>query len=570
MEANVAESSAPAPVEPAVRVLLGKGVLDGDSLARAQADAERGGQPLRTSLLKLGMVTPWQMQEAIGESLGIPTVDLRAVSPDPSVLSLVPADLAQRHQIIPLSAEDGTMTVAIADPLNLEALDDVRLVTGREVKPVLADPAEVRRVVDEAYMQELLTEGANGDVEVVAEEEIDASDLERMAREALVIRLVNNYIRQAVSERASDIHIEPFEDDVNLRYRIDGVLQEQSAPAKRLLPAIISRVKILAQLNIAEHRLPQDGRISLLVSGREVDMRVSIIPTLYGEGVVLRILDQSQLAYELEDLGMSEEHLAQYGEIIKQHHGVILATGPTGCGKTTTLYAALRRIYSPTRKIITIEEPVEYRLHGVTQIHVRTKIGLSFATGLRSIVRHDPDVIMVGEIRDRETADIAIHAALTGHLVFSTLHTNDASGAVTRLQDMGVEPYLIASSLQGVLAQRLIRRICPECRESYEPSQEWLATIHRELEVHPPSTLARGRGCASCRYTGYLGRTGVYEVLPLNEHIRSLIIRRASAGEIKHEAMLHGMSTLRQDGWRKVVAGLTTIEEVLTVAQQEE
>jgi len=557
-------------IEPAVRVLLESGVIDPDSLTRAQADADRAGQPVRVSLVKLGLVTARQMQGAIGQSLGIPTVDLRAVSPDPAVLALVPADLAHRHQIVPLSVENGTITVAMADPLNLAALDDVRLVTGREVRAVLAEAGEVRRVVDEAYMQEMVSATENGDVEVVAEEEIDANDLERMAKEALVIRLVNSAIRQAVNERASDIHIEPFENEMRLRYRIDGVLAEQPAPAKRLLPAIVSRVKILANLNIAEHRLPQDGRISLLVSGREVDMRVSIIPTLYGEGVVLRILDQSQLALELEDLGMGPEHLGQYNEIIKAHHGVILATGPTGSGKTTTLYAALRRIYSPTRKIVTIEDPVEYRLDGVTQIHVRTKIGLSFATGLRHIVRHDPDVIMVGEIRDRETADIAIHAALTGHLVFSTLHTNDAAGAITRLQDMGVEPYLIASSIEGVLAQRLVRRICPECREEYEPSPEWLATIHRELDLHPPSRLIRGRGCSACRYAGYLGRTGAYEILPLNEHIRSLIIRRASAGEIKREAMLHGMATLRQDGWRKVLAGVTTIEEVLAATQHDE
>ncbi len=564
-------SDRPAPAaEPAVRILMESGALDAQGLARAQVDADRAGQPLRVSLVKLGLVSPRQMQEAVGQSLGIPAVDLRSVSPDPGVLALIPADLAYRHQIVPLSVEDGSLTVAMADPLNLDALDDVRLVTGKEVRPVLADPAEVRRVVDEAYMHEMMAATENGDVEVLAEEEIDAGDLERMAKEALVIRLTNSFIRQAVNERASDIHIEPFENDVKLRYRIDGVLSEQPAPARRLLPAIVSRVKILANLNIAEHRLPQDGRISLLVSGREVDMRVSVIPTLYGEGVVLRILDQSQLAYELEDLGMTQEQLEQYAQIIEKHHGVILATGPTGCGKTTTLYAALRRIYSPTRKIITIEDPVEYRLDGVTQIHVRTKIGLGFATGLRHIVRHDPDVVMVGEIRDRDTADIAIHAALTGHLVFSTLHTNDAAGAVTRLQDMGVEPYLIASSLEGVLAQRLVRRICPDCREEYEPSAEWLATIHRELEIHPPSKLVRGRGCSACRYSGYLGRTGLYEVLPLNEHIRSLIIRRASAGEIKREAILHGMVTLRQDGWRKVLAGTTTIEEVLAVSQHEE
>jgi len=557
-------------VEPAVRALLDSGALTPEDLLRAQADAERGGQPLRVSLIKLGMVSARQMQEAIGRSLGIPAVDLRELPPDPEALRIVPAELAYRHQVVPLRVQDGEVVVATADPFNLEALDDIRMVTGKEVNPVLADAAEIQRIVEEAYMKEMMEAADNGDVQLIAEKEIDAADLERMAKEALVIRLVNTVIRQAVAEKASDIHIEPFENEIRLRYRIDGVLTEQAAPAQRLLPAIVSRVKILSNLNIAEHRLPQDGRIALLVGGREVDIRVSIIPTLYGEGVVLRLLDQSQLAFELEELGMQHEQLAEYTTIIHKHHGVVLATGPTGCGKTTTLYAALRRIYTPRKKIITIEDPVEYRLHGVNQIHVNPKIGLSFATGLRHIVRHDPDIIMVGEIRDQETANIAINAALTGHLVFSTLHTNDASGAVTRLQDMGVEPYLIASSLEGVLAQRLLRRICPECREEYEPSAEWMATIHRELEIHPPAKLVRGTGCSSCRYTGYAGRTAIYEVLPLNEHIRSMIIRRASAGEIKREAILHGMSTMRQDGWRKVIDGETTIEEVLAVTQIEE
>ena len=561
--------SAPA-LEPAVRVLLDNGTLSSANLERAQADAERIGQPLRTSLVKLGLVTGRQMQEAIGRSLGIPAVDLRESPPDPEALSVIPAELAYRHQIVPLRLQDGTVVVATADPLNLEAFDDVRMVSGREVHPVLAEAAEIHRIVEEAYMKEMMEAAENGDVQLIAEKEIDAADLERMAKEALVIRLVNTIIRQAVSERASDIHIEPFENEVRLRYRVDGVLTEQGAPAQRLLPAIVSRVKILSNLNIAEHRLPQDGRIALLVSGREVDIRVSIIPTLYGEAVVLRLLDQSQLAFELEELGMQEEQLAEYCEIINKHHGVVLATGPTGCGKTTTLYAALRRIYSPRKKIITIEDPVEYRLHGVNQIHVNPKIGLSFATGLRHIVRHDPDIIMVGEIRDQDTANIAINAALTGHLVFSTLHTNDAAGAITRLQDMGVEPYLIASSIEGVLAQRLVRRICPECREEYRPSAEWLGTIYRELDIRPPEILVRGTGCSACRYTGYAGRTAIYEVLPLNEHIRSMIIRRAAAGEIKREAILHGMATMRLDGWRKVIASETTIEEVLAVTQIEE
>ncbi len=563
------DHSAGSPVEPAIRILLKDGLLSEADLEKAQTDAERAGQPVRVSLVKLGLITNRQMQEAVGQSLGIATIDLREVSLDPEVIATIPAELAQRHQIVPLEVNNGVVTVAMADPLNLEALDDVRMVTGKEVRALLADAGEVLRVVENAYMQEMMAEG-EADVELVSSEEIDPSDLERMAKEALVIRLVNTVIRQAVTDKASDIHVEPFENEIKLRYRIDGVLNDQPSPAQRLLPAIVSRIKILSNLNIAEHRLPQDGRIALMVTGREVDIRVSIIPTLYGEAVVLRLLDQSQLAFELDELGMQNEQLEQYVNVIQKHHGVVLATGPTGCGKTTTLYAALRRIYSPRKKIITIEDPVEYRLEGVNQIHVNNKIGLSFASGLRSIVRHDPDIVMVGEIRDKDTANIAINAALTGHLVFSTLHTNDAPGAITRMQDMGVEPYLIASSLEGVLAQRLVRTICHECREEYEPSAEWLATIHRELEIDPPGTLVRGTGCASCRYTGYQGRTAIYEVLPLNEHIRSMIIRRASAGEIKREAVIHGMAPMRQDGWLKVLAGDTTIEEILAVTQIEE
>ncbi|HJN16217.1 MAG TPA: type II secretion system ATPase GspE [Armatimonadota bacterium] len=563
------DHSAGSPVEPAIRILLKDGLLSEADLEKAQTDAERAGQPVRVSLVKLGLITNRQMQEAVGQSLGIATIDLREVSLDPEVIATIPAELAQRHQIVPLEVNNGVVTVAMADPLNLEALDDVRMVTGKEVRALLADAGEVLRVVENAYMQEMMAEG-EADVELVSSEEIDPSDLERMAKEALVIRLVNTVIRQAVTDKASDIHVEPFENEIKLRYRIDGVLNDQPSPAQRLLPAIVSRIKILSNLNIAEHRLPQDGRIALMVTGREVDIRVSIIPTLYGEAVVLRLLDQSQLAFELDELGMQNEQLEQYVNVIQKHHGVVLATGPTGCGKTTTLYAALRRIYSPRKKIITIEDPVEYRLEGVNQIHVNNKIGLSFASGLRSIVRHDPDIVMVGEIRDKDTANIAINAALTGHLVFSTLHTNGAPGAITRMQDMGVEPYLIASSLEGVLAQRLVRTICHECREEYEPSAEWLATIHRELEIDPPGTLVRGTGCASCRYTGYQGRTAIYEVLPLNEHIRSMIIRRASAGEIKREAVIHGMAPMRQDGWLKVLAGDTTIEEILAVTQIEE
>ncbi len=554
----------------ATSILREAGALTDEQLRRAQSEHVRTGHPLHQIVVRLGYVTEEQAREAMGKALGIPTVDLRGVTPPPEVTSLVPAELAYRHQVVPLEQENNTLTVALADPLNLEALDDVRMITGQHVRPMLADRTEVQRVVEESYMQQVLDAAEVDDVEVLEGDEEDVADLERMAREALVVRLVNMILRQAVQERASDIHIEPFENEMKVRYRIDGVLHEVPAPAKRLLPAIVSRIKILADLNIAEHRLPQDGRIPLLISGREMDVRVSIVPTLHGESVALRLLDQSSIMFELEELGFCPQDLEQWNDVIHRAYGIILATGPTGSGKTTTLYASLRQIFTSERKFITIEDPVEYRLDGVNQIHVRTKIGLTFAAGLRHIVRQDPDVLMVGEIRDHETADIAVHAALTGHLVFSTLHTNDAPGAITRLMDMGVESYLAASSLEGIVAQRLVRRICKHCKEEYEPPLEFRQLIEQELGAEPPARLWRGRGCVECRYTGYSGRTGIYELLVMNDEIRDMVLRHASTGEIRQRAILQGMSGLRQDGWRKVVDGTTTIEEVIAVTQAEE
>ena len=551
------------------RILLEAAALDADQLRRAQGEQVRSGAPLHQVLVTLGYVREQDAMNAMGKALGLPTVDLREVVPPEDLVTAIPAELAYRHQIIPLERTDSTLRVAVADPLNLEALDDVRLVTGLRVEPVLAERAEVQRLVQESYMAQVLA-GEDDDVEVLEGEEMDVADLERMAREALVVRLVNMIFRQAVQERASDIHIEPFENDMIVRYRIDGVLHEVPAPAKRLLPAIVSRVKIMSELNIAEHRLPQDGRMGLLVSGREMDVRVSIIPTLHGESVSLRLLDQSSIMFELEELGFSQADLERWEDVIRRPYGIILATGPTGSGKTTTLYASMRRIFTSERNFITIEEPVEYRLDGVNQIDVRSKIGLTFASGLRSIVRHDPDVIMVGEIRDQETADIAIHAALTGHLVFSTLHTNDAPGAITRLLDMGVEPYLEASSIEGLLAQRLVRRICRRCKTEHEPSADRLETIERELGEAPPSRLWKGEGCVECRFTGYSGRTAIYELLVMSDDLRDMILRRASTGELRDQALREGMTGLRQDGWRKVVVGDTTIEEVIAATQADE
>ncbi|MFQ6098520.1 MAG: GspE/PulE family protein, partial [Armatimonadota bacterium] len=413
--------------DPVAAVLLRDGIVTWEQVQRAERDHERSNRPVHELLLRFGYCSEADIRKATAKSLGMPVVDLAGAAPDETVTRLVPGDLAYRHQLLPLELTDSTLTVAVADPLDVAAIDDVRLATGLDVRAVCADAEEIRRLVEEAYVDQVAAE--EDDVEVLGEGELHVEDLQRMAREALVIRLVNYILRQAVLDRASDVHIEPFENEMKVRYRIDGILHEVPAPAKRLLPAIVSRVKILSDLDIAERRLPQDGRMKLLVSGHEIEIRVSIVPTLHGESVAMRLLDQSSIQLTLQELGFAERDLERYDQVIHEPYGMLLVTGPTGSGKTTTLYASLRELYSSEKKIITIENPVEYQLHGVNQIHVRENIGLTFARGLRHIVRQDPDIIMVGEVRDKETADIAIHAALTGHLILSTLHTNDAAGA---------------------------------------------------------------------------------------------------------------------------------------------
>jgi len=403
------------------------------------------------------------------------------------------------------------------------------------------------------------------------EESLDVADLQKMAREELVIQMVNLIINQAIQDRASDIHIEPFEKELRVRYRVDGVLHEVNAPPKRFHPAIVSRIKILSDMNIAERRLPQDGRMRIRSSGRQIDLRISTVPTLYGEGVVMRILDKQTAMLGLTELGMERGMFSRFRRLIQEPHGIILVTGPTGSGKTTTLYASLNEIYSVEKKIITVEDPVEYQLNGVNQIQVQPQIGLTFADGLRHIVRQDPDIIMVGEIRDAETVEISIHAALTGHLVFSTLHTNDAAGAVSRLLDMGAEPYLVASSLIGTVAQRLVRLNCPRCREPYEEKPEVLREIGIDPEQVKRTPLMRGTGCPECRGVGFRGRSGIYEMLTVDENVRRMIIERQSASAIKQYAQKQqGMVSMLQDGRDKVLQGQTTIQEVLRVCQRED
>lgn len=505
-------------------------------------------------------------------SLNLPHVDLAEVRPAAAATDLVPGQYALQHQVLPLHLEGDTMVVAIGSGDALAAVDDLGVLIARPVRAVLADPQLIRDRIEERFLEEILSqlpseEGAVADFEDVT----DLADLQKMAGETAVVQMVNLIFAQAVRDGASDIHLEPYEREVKVRYRIDGVLHEMMRPPKRMQAALVSRLKILGEMNIAERRLPQDGRIKLTIAGRQIDVRVSIVPTVFGERAVMRILDKTTAMMGLEELGMQTDTLVKFRRLISLPHGIILVTGPTGSGKSTTLYAALQEIYSPGTNILTIEDPVEYQVPGIGQIQVRPNIGLSFANGLRSIVRQDPDVIMVGEIRDHETAEIAIHAALTGHLVFSTLHTNDAPGAITRLLDMGVEPYLAASSLVGVLAQRLVRRVCANCAEPVAEREEALRSVGISPSDLQGKTLYRGKGCDKCQGTGFKGRQGLYELLLVDDPVRKMTVDRASAGVIKaHATANQQMRPLLGDGRLAVLNGRSTPEEVLRVCQREE
>jgi general secretion pathway protein E len=507
--------------------------------------------------------------EATAERLGIACLTaIGAGDVDTGLLAGVPLSFARANIILPLTEHEGAIRVAIAGPAALLALDELRLTFGKPVEAVLVPASVLTDAINHAYAgmsgtaREVLQELEAEDLSTVATEFSDPKDLLDLGDEAPVIRLLNSILSEAVKERASDIHVEPYERDLLVRFRIDGILYEKLSPPKIIQEALISRVKIMAGLNIAEKRLPQDGRIRVRVAGRDVDIRVSIIPTFYGERAVLRLLDKKKGILSLTDIGLGAEGVQVMERMLGRTSGIILVTGPTGSGKSTTLYASLNRVNSSEKNIITIEDPIEYQIKGIGQIQVNPRIELTFAAGLRSILRQDPDIIMVGEIRDAETAEIAIQASLTGHLVLSTLHTNDAATAVTRLVDMGIEPFMIASSLSAVLAQRLVRVICPHCKEAYRP-------VERYAGITLPETLYRGRGCDACFGMGTLGRTAIYEIMPIDQELCSMIIRRSHAGEIKEYAVSRGMRTLRDDGLARAAAGITTIEEVLRVTQDD-
>jgi general secretion pathway protein E len=551
-------------------ILVQERLTTPDVIEQALARARTTGERLGEALVALGAVRVEDVLRALARQQGLPFLGRDELpSPLPIVKNLSPKYLRQ-YAVCPVSVEGGVLTVATAEPLNPVVADDLRQSTGLAVKVVVSPADAILEAIDRTYdgaasPLQRIVEGMED--ERGAEGEEDVNQLRDMAFEAPVVRLVNLLIENAIGAEASDIHIEPFEDTLRIRYRLDGILFDQEAPPRRLQAAVTSRIKLMAEMNIAERRLPQDGRIRVTLRGRRVDIRVSTIPTVHGESIVMRLLDRQSVFLSLEKLGFAPAMLGRFAALIKRPHGIILVTGPTGSGKTTTLYGALDKINSPDRKIITVEDPVEYQLKGVNQIPVKPKIGLTFATGLRHIVRQDPDVILIGEIRDLETAEIAIQASLTGHLVFSTLHTNDAPGAITRLQDMGVEPYLVASTLEAVLAQRLVRRICAACRVSDAPSAADLSALG--LEVAAGTKLWRGRGCDECRGTGYRGRTGIYELFAVTEEARSLILRRAPSRDIRRVAVEGGMITLRLDGWAKACEGVTTVEEILRVTQED-
>lgn len=565
--------------------LVSLGLCSSDDVGRALAEQEKSHEGIDTILIKSGVVKQDQLLQTVSRYLGIDCIDVAKLTEiNADVFNLVPIRLVHQYQMFPLELRDHVLRVVTADPTNYQALDDVRLLLNLEGKaggngtttvydlePVLGLSHDIREAIIRLYGV-----GADTLAELEGDEESvqlgdQKTDIDDLSEDATIIRFVNQIMMQAVDERATDIHFEPFEGELRIRFRIDGLLYETAVPPaiRHYQSAVISRIKIMADMNIAEKRLPQDGRISFRYGGAEYDLRVSNVPTPFGESIVIRILNRGSTILDLQQLGYEGPNLELFHRMIQRTHGIILVTGPTGSGKTTTLYAALSTLNSIDRKIITIEDPIEYHMYGITQIQVQSKIGLTFASVLRSLLRQDPDIMLIGETRDYETAEMAIRAALTGHLVFTTLHTNDAAGAITRLLDMGVEPFLVASSVIGMIAQRLVRTICPHCKEAYHPEHDILLAMGEPRERWDEIVLYRGRGCEACKFLGYRGRTAIYEVIPMTERIRELTVERRSASEIKKVAQANGMITLRAHGWERALRGITTVDEVIRVTQED-
>ena len=549
-------------------LMLEEGLLTEAQLDAALAEQARSGQSLGRVLVETFGVSESDLVRALARQVGLEFVDLADRSLDPSAVGLVTESLARRYQAIPIGRDESGLVVAMADPSNVFALDDIRAVTGCEIKTVVATATQIAETIDRYFRLDTEVDSFAQAAADEAEAGEELSGVREIVEDAPIVKFVNLLITQAVADRASDIHVEPSEHDLRIRFRIDGVLHEVMRSPRSIQAGVISRLKVMADINIAERRVPQDGRISMKVGGRPIDLRVATLPTVYGEKVVMRILDKGQALLRLEELGFLPETLARFSASYKKPYGTILVTGPTGSGKSTTLYATLNILNEPNRNVITVEDPVEYRLPGINQVQIHTKAGLTFPLALRSILRSDPDVILVGEIRDRETAIIAVEAALTGHLVLSTLHTNNASSTPMRLVEMGVEPFLVTSALDCVTAQRLARRLCEKCREAYQPSEAELIQVgwpDPGGESGDWPVLYRPIGCSSCGRTGYRGRFGIHEVMLVTEEIERLIIERRSTEEIQKCAVMQGMLTLRDDGLRKVASGLTSLEEVFRV-----
>jgi type IV pilus assembly protein PilB len=547
--------------------LLDARLIDNTALVKAQQQLKSTGGTLVGNLVKTGAITEEALLEFLARFYGIPSIDLKSYEPDPMLTRLIPGDVAIKFMALPVSRSGRRLIVAMANPSNIFAIDDIKFITGYEVEARVASDAALKRAIDRAYdsagtMADVM-KGMEEDLAVVEEEEVDTDNGLAGAEEAPIVKLVNSLIADAVRKGASDIHIEPYEKSMRVRFRIDGVMQEMMAPPFKFKSAIISRLKIMAELDIAERRVPQDGRIKIKVLNRTIDLRVSSLPTIFGEKIVMRILDKANLNIDLEKLGFEPKSMKDFVAAILNPYGMVLVTGPTGSGKTTTLYSALSRINTPEVNVMTAEDPVEYNLDGINQVLVNEDVGLTFAAALKAFLRQDPNIIMVGEIRDLDTGSIAVKAALTGHLVLSTLHTNDAPSAIGRLIDMGIEPFLVASSVNLVLAQRLVRRVCAACKKQILLTGEVLEELQMDRADAENATFMLGDGCVECNGTGYRGRQGVYEVMMMTPRVRELVLERASAGEIKGVAISEGMLTLRRDGLQKLRRGLTTVEEIL-------
>jgi len=556
---------------PLLSLIQERGLVDDLQLEEVSQEHTRGGKPVIQILQDFGLLDLETILQIMADHIGTEVVNLRGLEITPDVVQTVPSTAARMHQCMPVAVFGSSVRIALADPLNHGVADELGYVTGKEVQLVVADPAQIEAAISKYYGEEsesvsdILKElGADAEIaKEVAEASAGGADLENLANETPIIKFVNLVLYQAVQDRASDIHFEPFEDEFKIRYRVDGALYEMTPPPKHLALPVTSRIKVMANLDIAERRLPQDGRIAIHLGGRQIDLRVSTLPTQFGESVVLRVLDRSAVNMELESLGFPKFVFDTVIETIQQPNGIFINTGPTGCGKTTTLYSCLRRINTMDSKLLTVEDPVEYDIEGIMQVPVNEAVGMTFPKALRAFLRQDPDVIMLGEMRDFETAQIAIQASLTGHLVLSTLHTNDAPGAVTRLIDMGIEPFLISSTLLAVLAQRLVRTVCKKCRTPFEPTENQLSLLNLSPHDLGDKVFYYGRGCSNCNDTGYRGRKGIYELLNISEPVRSLINERAPTAVVRQKAVELGMVTLREDGLRGIFDGDTSIEEVL-------